>query len=386
MTLENLSSRGQHANAANTFRELLLYGVVPVVNENDTVAVEQLRIGDNDTLSAQVATLVQAQWLFLLTDVDALYTANPQVDPSATPIREVPDLWDLAVDTSTRGTEWGTGGMATKITAARIATAGGCNMGICHFAEPRNVLAILRGEKIGTVFHAAKAPVRGNKRWILSTPVRGEVWMDAGAVRAVRDRHCSLFSAGIIRTQGDFSPHDTVRLCDHEGREFARGQSNYSREDVERVKGMSSKTFMRELGAKCGQEEIVHRGSICLLVSAHTEEENGQAGEEDGEEHGINGGMSPAGLSRSATPAILSSDAAAAAVALGASEGPGFSDGGEVLARLRMLTERAEAEDEALRAELRAAMIEEREADRQAAATAAGVAGEDVNEAGWLPK
>ena len=135
LTLDNLANRGQYLNAANTFEELLNYGVIPVVNENDTVAVEQLRIGDNDTLSAQVATLVQAKWLFLLTDVDALYTSNPNTDPNAKPIHEVEDIWNLAVDTSTKGTQWGTGGMATKLTAARIAVASGCNMGICHFAH-----------------------------------------------------------------------------------------------------------------------------------------------------------------------------------------------------------------------------------------------------------
>lgn len=236
LTLDNLANRGQYLNAANTFQELLAYGVVPVVNENDTVAVEQLRIGDNDTLSAQVATLVGAEWLFLLTDVDALYTSNPSTDPSAQPIRDVPDLWDLEVDTSTRGTQWGTGGMATKITAARMATAGGCNMGICHFNTPDAVTAILRGEPIGTVFHAAAAPARGRKRWLLSVPARGELWLDAGAVRAVRDRRCSLFSAGVLHAAGDFAPHDAVRVCDEEGREFARGLINYARDDVDQVK------------------------------------------------------------------------------------------------------------------------------------------------------
>jgi len=236
LTLENLSSRSTYYNAQNTFKELLEYGVIPIVNENDTVAVEQLKIGDNDTLSAQVATLVNADWLFLLTDVDALYTSNPNIDPDAKPIRVVPDLWGLEVETSTAGTQWGTGGMATKLTAARMATAGGCNTAICHFADPYNVVQILKGEEVGTVFHASNAPVRGRKRWVLSMKPVGSLWLDAGAVRAVKDRHCSLFAAGICKVEGTFSGQDVVAICDDEGREFARGLVNYTSADVDAVK------------------------------------------------------------------------------------------------------------------------------------------------------
>lgn len=250
LTLENLSSRTTYYNAMNTFNELLNYEVIPIVNENDTVAVEQLRIGDNDTLSAQVATLVHADWLFLLTDVDALYTANPNVDPSARPIHLVPDLWDLEVNTSTAGTQWGTGGMATKLTAARMATAGGCNVAICHFEDPGNVLDILRGKQVGTVFRALNAPVRGRKRWILSMKSIGELWLDAGAVRAVKDRHCSLFSAGIIKVVGHFSDQDVVAICDEEGREFARGLVNYNYAQVDAVKVGCIVLFLHVVGRK----------------------------------------------------------------------------------------------------------------------------------------
>lgn len=154
LTLDNLATRSQYINARNTFYELLRYGTVPIINENDTVAVAQLRFGDNDTLSAQVATLVEADWLFLLTDVDALYTGNPNTDPTAEPVREVDDVHDLAVDTRQAGTQWGTGGMATKLTAAAIATAAGCRMAICHFKNPGAILDIIAGEdNIGTVFN-----------------------------------------------------------------------------------------------------------------------------------------------------------------------------------------------------------------------------------------
>jgi glutamate 5-kinase len=309
LTLENLSSRSTYYNAVNTFNELLEYGVIPIVNENDTVAVEQLRIGDNDTLSAQVATLVHADWLFLLTDVDALYTSNPNVDPSARPIHVVPNLWDLEVNTSTAGTQWGTGGMATKLTAARMATAGGCNMGICHYESPANVLEILKGKQVGTVFHASNAPVRGRKRWILSMKTIGSLWLDPGAVRAVKDRYCSLFSAGIIKVEGDFSDQDVVSICDEEGREFARGLVNYSSKEVSMVKGCSSKQSLKLFGDSFGQDEIVHRSTICLLMPRKKKvtvineqgEEAEQSEEEDDESI-----VDPLADSRSTTPALLS--------------------------------------------------------------------------------
>ncbi|GAB4816496.1 hypothetical protein N2152v2_003542 [Parachlorella kessleri] len=265
LTLDNLANRSQYINARNTFEELLRYGAIPVVNENDTVAVEQLRFGDNDTLSAQVATLVQADWLFLLTDVDCLYTANPNVDPNATPIYQVHDLTKLQVDTSTSGTQWGTGGMSTKLTAARIATAAGCRMAICNANNPRNILRTLAGEQAGTVFHPISTPLRGRKRWILSVPVKGELWLDTGAVRAVKDRHASLFSAGIVKVMGDFHAQDAVRLCDANGLEFGRGLINYQHDEVDKVKGMSSQQFQESLGY-LGQEEVIHRANICLMV------------------------------------------------------------------------------------------------------------------------
>ncbi len=171
--------RNQYINARNTFDELLKFGVVPIVNENDTVAVEQLRFGDNDTLSAHVAILVQAHWLFLMTDVNALYTANPRTDPDATPIHSIsyPELGRLMVDTS-GGTQWGTGGMATKLTAARMATAAGCKMVICHFEEPRNVIRVLQGEEVGTIFGAQNTPLR----WVAIWALGGAVQLVVGGV------------------------------------------------------------------------------------------------------------------------------------------------------------------------------------------------------------
>ncbi|KAI3428197.1 hypothetical protein D9Q98_006577 [Chlorella vulgaris] len=320
LTLDNLANRSQYVNAKNTFEELLRLGVVPIVNENDTVAVQELRIGDNDTLSAQVATLVQAEWLFLLTDVPSLFTSNPNTDPHAQPIYEVPDLSKLHVDTSTKGTEWGTGGMATKLTAARIATAAGCRMVICSYEEPRNIPKIIAGERVGTVFHPTVVPLKGRKRWILSVPVRGEVWLDEGAQRAVQERKKSLFSAGILNVKGEFEAQDAVSLCNRHGEEFARALINYPHSELDRVKGMNSRDFAGGLGY-VGQEEVCHRANICLLLLA-----------QDDSDHEHDSGQSPYdGPSRSITPpvigsampAIIAAAADAAAAEAAGSRSPG---------------------------------------------------------------
>ncbi|KAK9819850.1 hypothetical protein WJX72_003212 [[Myrmecia] bisecta] len=266
LTLDNLANRTQYLNARNTFLELFNQGsIIPIVNENDTVAVDQLRFGDNDTLSAQVATLVQADWLFLLTDVDSLYTANPSSDPNAQPIHEVPDISQLQVDTGSAGSQWGTGGMATKLTAARIATAAGCRMVICSASHPENIVSILGGKRVGTVFWPHPNSLRGRKRWILSVPVKGQLWMDDGAVRAVKERKKSLFSAGIVHVGGDFSSQDAVQLCTAQGVEFGRGLCNYSYEEVDKMKGKSSKDTAEQLGY-LGPDEVVNRDNICLLA------------------------------------------------------------------------------------------------------------------------
>jgi glutamate 5-kinase len=374
LTADNLSCRGQYAAAAACFSALLQYGAVPVVNENDTVAVEQLRVGDNDTLSAQVATLVHAEWLFLLTDVDALYTANPADDPSAQPIRHVPDLWSLTVDTGAVGAGWSTGGMATKLTAARIATAGGCNMGIAHFRDPSAVLRIMRGEALGTVFAAAAAPVRGRKRWLTCIATRGELWLDDGAVAAVGEHHHSLFPAGIKRAAGDFDAGDCVRLCDAGGREFARGLVNYSAAQVARVKGKSSAEAAASLGPAAGTPDVVHRGNVCLLVD--TSGAAAEYGDLLDDEHAARG------AARRAARSGAAAEGAAAAAGVGgaaasAEDGARALPAGpvsDIAARLAELRARVEAEEEPVDWLVEAAAAARAEGAAEAAAEAAASA------------
>lgn len=269
----NFIEMHQFLNAKGTFKELLEYGVTPIVNENDSVAVEEIRIGDNDTLSAKVAILVEADWLFLLTDVPCLYTSNPRVNPDAKPIHIVEDIRQLTVDVSSGGTQWGSGGMMTKLTAARLATAAGCNMGICQATNPEHIVKMMDGERVGTVFKSHGAPLssKERKRWILSVPIKGQLWMDDGAVVAVRDRHKSLFAAGITRVYDDFGEMDAVSLCDKEGNEFAVGLVNYAHNDIRQVMGKQSTCFADELKGY-GCDEMVHRQNICLLASGDDSE------------------------------------------------------------------------------------------------------------------
>lgn len=273
LTLDNLANRSQYLNARNTFQALFEYGSVPIVNENDTVAVQELRIGDNDTLSAQVASLVGADWLFLLTDVAGLFTANPQSDPDAKLIPVVDDLAKLSVNVGDAGSSWGTGGMHTKLTAARIAVAAGCRMVIClsecllHI--PSVVLntpvdAETAGLSFGTLFLPLETPLRGRKRWILGMPSRGQIHLDEGASRAILKRK-SLFPAGIKMVQGSFHAQDTVTIVDCDGIEMAVGLTNYSSEEVLKIQGKTSNEIKDYLGY-FGNDEVVHRDNLCITI------------------------------------------------------------------------------------------------------------------------
>eukprot|EP00210_Caulerpa_lentillifera_P001639 g1576.t2 len=265
LTNDNFVTHHHFLNARNTFLELMSYGVVPIVNENDTIAVEQLCIGDNDTLAARVAIMCEADWLVMCTDVDCLYTANPRDDPSAKAIHEVHDISTLDVDIGSLGTQWGTGGMGTKLTAAKLVTAAGCNAAICHSKHPERIMEMIEGQKVGTKFFSHK-PERGRKRWILSVPVNGSVWLDNGAVDAVRDNHASLFAAGIVKLIGSFQRDDSVSICNNEGKEFARGVVNYSNKEMEQVMGKGSESFANRLNGYSA-DEMIHRNNICLLQS-----------------------------------------------------------------------------------------------------------------------
>jgi len=262
LTLDNIASRSQYKNASSTFEELLQMKVIPVVNENDTVATTELRFGDNDSLSAQVAIMIGADWLFLLTDVDALYTANPNSDPSAKPIPVVEDLNTLSVSTDGCGSKYGTGGMATKLTAAHLASAAGCNTAICSSSHPERIMCMVQGDRsFGTCIMAiSERPPKPTKKWILSVSPKGSITVDNGAAKAVMDRK-SLFAAGIVSINGAFSTQDAVKILDLHENEIARGLVNYNSSDMKQILGKCSKEYEDTIGFH-GPEEIIYRYNI----------------------------------------------------------------------------------------------------------------------------
>jgi glutamate 5-kinase len=267
LTRSDLVQRSRYLNVSNTFGELLGLGVIPIVNENDTVAVDELKFGDNDTLSALVASLVHAEWLFLLTDVDRLYSADPRSVPDAQPIALVSSMKELAqlqIQTGAQGSQWGTGGMVTKISAARIATAAGVRTVITEGKYPRNIEKILQGEHLGTHFEPQPEPTSARKRWIAYglVPV-GKLYLDEGAIAAISLAGKSLLAAGIKKIEGEFDTQDAVQLCDRNGNEIARGLVNYNSEELQQICGRHSREIPAILGYE-GAETVIHRDNLVL--------------------------------------------------------------------------------------------------------------------------
>ncbi|MEM6836743.1 MAG: glutamate 5-kinase [Cyanobacteria bacterium P01_C01_bin.120] len=267
LTRTDLVQRSRYVNSYRTFRQLLQLGVIPIVNENDTVAIEELKFGDNDTLSAQVASLVGANWLFLLTDVDRLYSADPRSNPDAKPIHiveQVEQLEDLQVKIGDRGSQWGTGGMLTKIEAARIAANAGVRTVITDGQHPDKLVKILAGESLGTQFSPKRTVANARKRWIAQSLIpAGKLYLDAGAVKAIQQSGKSLLPAGIIEIEGEFEPRSAVQLCDRHGSEIARGIVNYSDGDLVKIMGRQSDEIPQILGYDSG-DTVVHRDNLVI--------------------------------------------------------------------------------------------------------------------------
>lgn len=265
LTREDLRDRHRYLNARNTLLACLLHGVLPIINENDVVAVDEIRLGDNDTLSALVANLVDADLLLILSDIAGLYSADPRSDPSAQLIRQVDliseAIYALAGGSNTRGT----GGMQTKVHAADLATRGGTTVVISSGSEPDVLGRVLAGEHLGTRFPAHTSRLESRKRWILAETVRhSRVIADTGAAQALQERGKSLLPAGIIEVQGEFERGQTVRIYDPAGHEIARGLSQYSARDLQLIKGLRSPQIAETLGYHYGPE-AVHRDDMVIL-------------------------------------------------------------------------------------------------------------------------
>ncbi|MCH9036794.1 MAG: glutamate 5-kinase [Chloroflexi bacterium] len=265
----DLSDRLGYLNVRNTLNTLLDLGVVPIINENDVVAVEEIqetRFGDNDNLSAMVANLVDADLLMLLTDTAGLYTADPHQAPDATLISRVEEI-DGEIEALAGGTgnPQGVGGMVTKVQAARLATASGVEVVIADGREEDVVLRLARGESLGTHFPASTTKMESRKRWMLSgLNSRGALRVDLGAARALMKGGKSLLPAGVVAVEGEFQRGDVVSILDGEGTRIACGLANYDAGETAKIKGAHSREIQGLLGHEYG-EEVVHRSNLVLL-------------------------------------------------------------------------------------------------------------------------
>jgi glutamate 5-kinase len=267
LTRRDLGDRQGYLNARNTLLTLLELGIVPVVNENDVVAPDEVNIGfgDNDSLSAQVANLVDADLLAILSDVAGLYTADPRLDPEARLIERVEHI-DATIETMAGPSgARGRGGMATKLQAAKLATASGSDVVIAHGRDPDVLVRLAFGEAAGTFFPAQSSRIESRRRWMLSgLAVRGDVVVDAGAANALRHDGSSLLPAGIIEVNGRFERGDSVAVLTHEGHRLAVGIVNYEAGDLRRLRGLKSDQIEGVLGYQFGAEAI-HRNNLVLL-------------------------------------------------------------------------------------------------------------------------
>ena len=261
LTADDLMRRGHYRNAQRTLERLLGLGVLPVVNENDTVATEEIRFGDNDRLAALVAHVVRADALVLLSDVDGLYDGDPR-RPGARRIGEVRGPADTEGIALGRPHEAGTGGMVTKIESARLAADAGIPAVV---AAAGQVAAALAGEPVGTHFVPGDRRPAGRQLWLAHAAVgRGRLRLDGGAVRAVMARRASLLPAGVVGVEGDFEAGDPVDLCDESGGVIARGLVNYDAAEIPGLMGRTTQSLAAELGSAY-ERELVHRDDLVVL-------------------------------------------------------------------------------------------------------------------------
>jgi glutamate 5-kinase len=267
LTAGDFDNRGRYLNVRNTIVTLFEWGVVPIINENDTVSVAEIRFGDNDHLAAMVTNLLQAPLLILLSVVDGLYAADPGTDPSAQLLTTVPAI-DTSILEMAGGSRsaLGSGGMRSKLRAARLATAAGESVIMANGNRPGVLDAIMAGEPVGTLFLPHGGTVPAWKRWLGYTArPKGRLIVDAGARKAVQEQGRSLLPIGMIAVAGSFSKGDVVALCDAGGTEFARGLTNYSSPDAARICGLRTEQIAEALGS-LPYEEVVHRDNLVVIV------------------------------------------------------------------------------------------------------------------------
>lgn len=266
LTAEDLDDRPRYLNVRNTLLQLLEFGAIPVINENDTVSVEELMttFGDNDRLAAMVTNLLSASLLVILSDIEGLYDGDPAL-PESRLVHTVTKLDDTVYGyVRDKLTGLSKGGMASKLEAARIVTTAGENLIVASGRHPDVLQRIVQGERIGTLFLAQGKTISPLKRWIgFSAQPRGRIVLDAGACRAVESAGRSLLAAGVLHCEGDFQKGDVVSLCDADGNELGRGLTNYSARDLTVIRGLKSAEIAQALGHR-PYEEVIHRDNLTM--------------------------------------------------------------------------------------------------------------------------
>ena len=265
LTAQDIADRARYLNARNTLLALLGFGVLPIVNENDTVATEEIKVGDNDNLSALVASLIEADLLVLLTDVEGLYTTDPATDPGARVVDSVETVTDEITRLVYDGTGAGAvGGMATKLQAAQKAAAAGVSMIIASGRKQGVLARVLKGEPAGTYFAPKADRLGARKRWIaFAVMPQGRLTVDAGALEALTHHGKSLLPSGVVDVEGDFAAGEVVTLVG-DGREFARGLVNFDAGELRRIRGAKTRDIATRLGYK-SVDEVIHRDNLVIL-------------------------------------------------------------------------------------------------------------------------
>jgi glutamate 5-kinase len=264
LTRDDLANRTRYLNARNTMQRLLQHGAIPVINENDVVAVDEIKFGDNDNLSGLVANLIDADLLIILTDQHGLFTADPRFDDNASLIKEVTAIDDsIRAMASGSSGDIGTGGMVTKIQAAELATRSGTEVVIAPGHQRDVILRVANGEQLGTRFPTQFSHVESRKRWILAEPARGALRIDNGAAGALVKNNKSLLVVGVVEVIGQFKRGSTTRILDQDNREIGRGIANYKAEDMRTIQGKQSHEIAEILGYEYGPS-AVHRDNLVI--------------------------------------------------------------------------------------------------------------------------
>ncbi len=266
LTHDDLANRERYLNARATLNQLVALRVIPVINENDTVATDEIRFGDNDTLAALVANLLEADLLIILTDVDGLMDKDPRSHADAKRIPTAPAEDSRLDDMPSQAMgALGRGGMITKLRAARLAARSGAHTVIASGRTPEVISAVLQGQDTGTLLTAELTPMTARKRWIAGhLRAKGEITVDAGAATAIKERGVSLLAVGVLDCSGRFERGDVVRIKDPNGIEIAQGLSNYSGAEVSRLQGVRSEEFGAHIEF-VGEPELVHRDNLVVL-------------------------------------------------------------------------------------------------------------------------